>query len=365
MKSPFPFSGAGAGGPHTDESRRAPHAVGRDDAPCERIQLDLSAMIDGELDPSAVRRVLVHADACPACRGFLNGIRGQLRAHRAIAGVEPRADGAEWDDGWGDVPDRTHQIRDRLLHNRRQMARILYTLGRSHVLMGTSPAFTREVAEEPVPIPDVEQRGRALLAELECYGPEVEWVPAKELFASHGERSASDNLARGMRLLREALQLDADLHEARIYLGHALHIFGERDEARDEFARVLRHASDALVIGFATINLGNVFLEEGDVAASIPYFERVVELGLVAAEPRFFTAYFNLALAHGLLARFDSAERWFHRLYDEFPHKRRLVGIEIGKRRLLGAAIDRRAGQRQRWAAAFPEWFSVAGEVQQ
>ena len=50
--------------------------------PCLQIQADLSAMLDGELAASSVRRVMVHSDCCPSCRGFLDGIRMQARTHR-------------------------------------------------------------------------------------------------------------------------------------------------------------------------------------------------------------------------------------------------------------------------------------------
>src|SRR5690606_27447115 len=55
--------------------------------PCGQIQADLSAMLDGELDAPSVRRVMIHSDACPNCRAFLEGIRLQARAHRQLHAV--------------------------------------------------------------------------------------------------------------------------------------------------------------------------------------------------------------------------------------------------------------------------------------
>ena len=58
------------------------------DDPCLQIQADLSAMLDGELDASLVRRVMVHSDACPSCSSFLDGIRLQARAHHDMQAIE-------------------------------------------------------------------------------------------------------------------------------------------------------------------------------------------------------------------------------------------------------------------------------------
>lgn len=42
-------------------------------------------MVDGELDPEAIRQVTVHADACARCGAFREQARAQLLAHRALA----------------------------------------------------------------------------------------------------------------------------------------------------------------------------------------------------------------------------------------------------------------------------------------
>ena len=129
--------------------------------PCLPIQVDLSAMLDGELDAAIVRRGMVHSDVCSSCSSFLDGIRNQARAHRQLAtcqmidasrggvvgadvlerlGEEAAASGA-------DGPSRAaHELRQRLLENQRQLAKILYELGRGFVLMGVDPSFSRIVA---------------------------------------------------------------------------------------------------------------------------------------------------------------------------------------------------------------------------
>jgi hypothetical protein len=80
---PYRESQLGQAG-HLDARRQSlPGTPGQD--LCLPIQADLSAMLDGELDPAGVRRVTVHSDACSACRSFLDGIRQQVGLHRHFA----------------------------------------------------------------------------------------------------------------------------------------------------------------------------------------------------------------------------------------------------------------------------------------
>lgn len=369
--------------------------------PCLQIQVDLSAMLDGELEKASVRRVLVHADLCPSCRMFLQAIRTHVQAHADLhaifeggdlgtvdlepssgsgdAGawqVEPRqVDPRQVDPRQGDprqIGSRpagsrlATELRQKLLESRSALARILYELGRGHVLLGTSPNFYRAVAREPVPIPDVCMRGRSLLDEVNRLAPALandaarhEWVRARLLFDGSKLSSPRANLEKGVTLLREALVLSPRYHEARIYLGHAYHIEHERDLARHEFRVVLANTDDPIVRAFALENLGNVDLEEGFPDRAIPHFLALVESGVVTREPRFFTTYFNLALAHGLLAEFAACTEWLARLHDEFPHKRRIIGNELRTRSQFAAAVARRPDVAAAMARDFPVWFPI------
>src|SRR5690606_13666703 len=243
--------------------------------PCLQIQIDLSAMLDDELDQPSVRRVLVHADACPWCRMFLEGIRSQARAlvdlHAIFSGrplCEVQLDGGEHGAVAGDRPTTlAAELRQKLRESRDALARILYELGRGHVLMGTSPSFYRAVAREPVPIPDVCMRGRNLIDEVRRLAPALEseaagreWVRAKLLFETTQRRTPAESLEQGIQLLREVLLLRPRYHEARIYLGHAYHIRQDRDLARHEFRIVLADTTDLIMRAFALENLGNVDL---------------------------------------------------------------------------------------------------------
>jgi tetratricopeptide (TPR) repeat protein len=288
------------------------------------IQVDLSAMVDGELDPAGVRRVLVHADQCAQCRQFLDGVRMQVRLHRAVEASAPAEAPT--------APPALAGLRDLLATSRRKLARVLYELGRGHVLMGLSPEYSREVAKEPVPVPDMAQRGRNLLDEAaRAGGAAGDWVAAKDLFDGVACTAAA-SLDKGARLLRECLALDDGCHEARIYLGLAQHAAGRAPAARREFQRVLARAEDRRTRGFALLNLGNLMLEQGDADGAVDLLLQVVESGAIADQPQLGAAYFNLGLAHGLARRFAESAGWFRRMAAEMPHKQAWMRRELQQR---------------------------------
>ena len=292
--------------------------------PCLQIQIDLSAMLDGELDPASVRRVMVHSDVCPSCNAFLEGIRNQVRLHQHAAALANTPAG---------VDSGADRLREQLTVNRRKLAKILYELGRGFVLMGLSPDFSREVAREPVPVPDMAMRGRNLLDEVSraSGAAAAEWVAAMDLFDGQ-LRSPEENLSKGQRLLSECLSLEPDTHEARIYLGLVHHVRGQRGQARRQFQHVLDHSSDRLMRGYALSNLGTVHLDEGTCDAAVGVLLQLVESGILSDQPRLGTAIFNLAIAYGLKGQFAEAQHWFSRLHAELPHKRGLVGRELSRR---------------------------------
>lgn len=355
-----------------------PKATPQTSDPCLPIQADLSAMLDGELDAAVVRRVMVHSDACPKCSAFLNGIRNQARAQRTLAACgildsqvladdaareargEPFADAAL---GSRDGRVSADELRQRLLENQRQLAKILYELGRGYVLLGVNPSFSRVVAREPVPVPDMCLRGRNLLDEVERLSSREkihigqEWVRAKVLLSQRDVRDPVNNLAKGKRLLHEALALWPGYHEARIYLGHAYQVECRFSRAIDEFTRVLAESRNPVIRAFALENLGNLHLEQGRCEQAVELFVELVDSGIIAREPRFHTSYFNLALACGFLERFEDCEYWLGLLDAQFPHRRRALAAEFAKRSQFAAVVRRNEAWYLRFSARFPAWF--------
>lgn len=326
--------------------------------PCLQIQVDLSAMLDGELDTASVRRVMVHSDVCASCRAFLDGIRHQARLHRKLATVGEIGGKAPA----GSADAGVDRLREQLTANRRRLSRILYELGRCFVQMGLSPDFSREVAKEPVPVPDMAMRGRNLIDEITRSGDSVgpEWVTAKELFDGQ-LRSPEENLAKGQRLLTECLALDPSLHEARIYIGLVHYMRGQRSLSRKQFATVLDESQDRVVRGYALLNLGNLHLDEGDWDGAVALLLELVESGAAKEQPRMTpTAFFNLGLAYGWKGQFRDCLHWFGRLHEETPHRRAWAARELSRRSQFLHLI-RSHPEARMVAESFPAWFAAAG----
>lgn len=336
-------------------------------------------MLDGELDAASVRRVMVHSDLCPSCRRFLDSIRSLARTHRDLhtcltADGDAMVEMHVGADGRHKVTLQAAALRRQLTENRRQLARIFYELGRGFVLMGLSPSFSRVVAREPVPIPDMFQRGRNLIDEVSRLrdGPGVasapaeaqvgsdwgaEWVRARELFGTGRLGTPGENLAKGKELLGEALQLCPDFHDARIYLGHAHQLAGELASARDQFRAVLDDADDVCTRAFAQFNLGNVYLDAGELQLAAECFRELVDAGAVRERPMFGLIYFNLALTYGMQERFDECAAWLARLYAEMPHKRRMIADEFRSRAQFLGFLERHPGVYDSFSERFPCWF--------
>jgi tetratricopeptide (TPR) repeat protein len=324
--------------------------------PCLQIQVDLSAMLDGELEAAGVRRVMVHSDVCRSCREFLEGIRSQVRLHRRVAAaMVPATVGADSETECTSAA--TLRLREQLTANRRKLSKVLYELGRGFVLMGLSPDFSREVAKEPVPVPDMAMRGRSLLDEVArasgATGPE--WVAAKDLFDGQ-LRSVEENLGKGQRLLTECLALDDGCHEARIYLGLVHYVRGQRGTARKLFQQVLAQAQDPVMRGYALSNLGNIHMDEGDCDGAIQLLRELVDSGVLRQQPRMSTAYFNLAIAYGLKEQFAECLHWLSLFDAALPHRRNWVARELASRSQF-LHLVRSHPAAEPLARAFPGWF--------
>lgn len=320
-------------------------------------------MLDGELGASSVRRVMVHIEACDSCRGFFESIRQQAGAHRVLHESEHAVAVEVPAEAGGTMQIAADELRRQLLENRERLAKILYELGRGYVLMGLSPNFSRIVSKEPVPIPDVAQQGKHLVAEVErLHEGEVggEWVRAREAFGAAWNSSPEVRLDQGIALLREALLLAPDIYEIRIYLGHALHVAGYAERASEEFRSVLEGSEDLEARGFALLHLGNVHLESGRIPEAHARFSELVESGAVAQKPQLGPVYFNLALCSAFLGRAEECETWLERLDRDLPHRRRMIADEIARRPDFLQALSRDSEVYRRLEMRFPHWF---GEV--
>ncbi len=324
-----------------------------DHDPCRPIQLDLSCMMDGELGPAAVRRVLVHMEVCPKCRDFFAHLRRQVKAHQDPWGFMER--------GLGRSPSRAplkSGEKEKQLH----LAQIFYELGKAYVLLSVSPGFRREVAVEPVPVPD-EGDPEAQFLEKVLGGVRRgrrsdRWVMAQAVLEEQ-LKSEEGNLAKGTQLLEEALDIMPRFFEARIYLGHAKNLGGDLEGACDEFRRVLRAAKSLPIRGFALENLGNVYLQMRCYEDAARCFRRIVYGDVLSRDSRFFTSWFNLGLSYALLGRFEESLECFRNLHDGFPEKRKEAGEMLAGHKSLGRVLKENPAFAGALRRSAPEFFAA------
>jgi len=310
-------------------------------------------MMDGELDGGAVRRVLVHLEVCPRCRSFFRDLRRQIRGHRdawkMMAGLQGEMDGAG-----AQNPAQGAQAS-------RKLALVFYELGKAYVLVSISPSFRREVSSEPLPILSCRSRGQKLLdsylgADRPRARGEKRWNEVRNLLKGRlGDEKES--LRKGIRILEESLELDSELHHARIYLGHARNLAQDYEKACDEFRVVLRQSRQDLTRGFALENLGNTYLQMGELEDAARCFRRVVHGDIIESEPRFFTSWFNLGLTYGLQGKISKSMGCFQELHDNYTWKHSEVGEIITSHKELTVLMDQNEAFRSRLREMCPGFF--------
>lgn len=295
---------------------------------CLQIQVDLSAMVDGELEAASVRRATAHVDACSACRAFLEGIQRQAGLHRRLAAANaaggaaaPRRPAAQ-----GGV------LRGELTRRRAELARDLYERGRSAVLMGLSPDPVGHCKDVATPAPEASRRDRRPSDEPARAGEAVgDWDAMMQLLDAPLQ-TPEEHLARGQRLLSECLALEEANDGARIYLGLVHQARGQRALARKQLQRVVARSRDVTMRCFAQFNLSSICLDEGDCESAIRLLLELVASGAVERDERWKAAWLNLGLAYGLRGEFEESARWFRRLHEDGPGQRSSVARGLSRR---------------------------------
>jgi tetratricopeptide (TPR) repeat protein len=387
--------------------------------PCNAVQVDISAMLDGELDEARVRRVLVHIEICPQCRSFMQRLRGQIELHReawrldaapgkqeagqqedpldvsALSGVGGRAlpSPLEEDPFAGDLfedldeelfwgEEQEAELARLIEDGRERLAEVLYQLGRAYVLLTVNPAFFRILSKEPVPIPEFRLRGRAILdgvsggqdAPLDEDGqPMAGFAEARELLDGRLD-SEQDNLEKGRKLLEEALLLDPGRIPARIMLGHYYWQKLELDYAARLFRDVWRrtHAlgeqeprdpsTGVPLRCYALEHLGNIYIAEDLQYMALRIFRMLVDSGVMQIHANFSSCLLNLSYTCLQIGADEQGLQALLRLYRDFPSKRSEMGQIIGLRPDFLTLLDQESFA-ERLARACPEWFGPDAEL--
>jgi len=290
------------------------------------FQLDLSCMLDGELDEGRSARAMLHLEECPQCRDFFQDLRQQVRVHRDVADpdrlfarVAMLTGGEAYPDGL--VPSKLEAEAEAidLVH---RLATVFYQLGKAYVLAAIDPDFRTRVFEAAVPIAEAKTQGRGFVDGVVMKGREdaggLDWQRARHMLNGRLER-IEDPLEKGRRLLDEALTADPDHEEARLYQAFLFAHEGRHLDAAEQYREIFDTAVNESNRGHAAMQLGRMYGSQGSHRKAAICFRWVTMSGLADADDRFFGARFNLGKAYAMLGHKERALNAFETLLERHP----------------------------------------------
>lgn len=292
---------------------------------CDRFAADISALVDGELEPKAKTRLVSHMGDCDPCRDTFDGFRrlsrmGRLATEDLDAAVVDAIDPRKLFSGVTRclVDDKTLEL-----------SKLFYELGKAFALSANARLSERERqsvlgAARPIDLRSGESKARRLVreaSELETLGEHRR--PSGSLFRRSRrlfERRASDGaLVRARDFLQEALALDAERDEARLWLGFVFALGGRVDRARIEFRRVYVDGHSVAFRLMGLQSLGKLHSESGDYRRAAECFREVVADEAACSVPGLFPSFLNLAVNCAKAGLHDESVSHFAALTERFP----------------------------------------------
>jgi len=340
--------------------------IGELGAECVRFQLDLSCLVDGELNEKASARAIGHLEECEECRGFLQDARAQLRAHRDLADGEGLAE--RYAALIGAAPGgkvETIELVGRL-------ASIFYSLGKAYICTGLDPAYREKllghqyVYERAVTVTSTKNKGRGFVDGVLERGRSdiggIDWSSARHMLNGQLE-TISSPLEKGRRLLNEAIQADPSFEEPRLYLAFLDAKEGKRLRAARGFRRIFETGIIEANRAHAAVQLGLLFEEEEEYKKAIACNRWVLMSGVEERDARFFFVHFNIGMYYAHLGSPERSIASFRSLLDRHPDRVAETVALLRRSPLLQTAIDLQPGFSERLIRVCPELFELPGEL--
>ncbi len=311
------------------------------------FQLDLSCLLDGELDEGRSARAMLHLEECQVCHEFFKDLRQQVRVHRDVAdpdrlfariamitGSEQLPEGM--------IPSRLEaeaQAID-LVH---RLATVFYQLGKSYILAAIDPDFRTRIFEAATPIVETKNQGRGFVDGVLMGGDEevggLDWQEARHMLNGRLEKIESP-LEKGRRLLNEALSADPTHEEARLYQAFLFAHDGRELDAAEQYREIFNTAVNEANRGHAAMQLGKMYGAQKSYRKAATCFRWVTMSGLADADDRFFGARFNLGKAYAMLGQKERSLRTFEFLLARHPQRAAEVSRLFRSAPQLRAAIE-------------------------
>ena len=294
---------------------------------CLDFQADLSALVDGELEDEAATRAIAHLEICAGCHDFLDDTRSMVAMHRDIS--NPDALLMRFSALTGqEIMEQAESAK--LAH---RLATVFYQLGKAYVLAATNAQYRNDVFEPAVRVEFEKTRGRGFVDGVLASGrdgsSDIDWTEARHMLNGRLTKIES-TLEKGKRLLAEALAVDPDHEEARLYRAFVHSHEGHRMRAAEDLRYVFDTAMDESNRGHAAMQLGKLYGAEGDHKRALVCFRWVSISGLADANPRFFMARYNAAICHLRLGASDRSVQAFRALLDSQPSQAPRIAETLG-----------------------------------
>jgi len=325
---------------------------------CVQFQLDLSCLVDGELDEVAGASAIAHLEDCATCRMFFDDARAQVRAHRELA--DPEGLLARYSALLGACEGTDLESAGLV----QRLATVFYQLGKAYVLAGVDPGFKTRVFEKAAQVASLQTRGRGFVDGVLASGRNqlggVDWNEARHMLNGRLER-IQDPLVKGRRLLEEAVASDPEHEQARFYLAWLDVHEGKRIRASTTLRQLFRSSSSDELRAHAAVLLGKLLGEEGEHKKAVACNRWVVAVGLADRDPRFFYVHFNMGIHYAALEQRERSLAAFRGLLDRHPDRVAESAEFFRRSPRTQALIDRQPGFAEALLKTCPELFAVPG----
>ena len=366
---PVPGGGASRGSDPQglDSQGLADDGLARLTADCVRFQLDLSCLVDGELDEKASARAITHLEECPECGNFFGDVRKQVRAHRSLTQDDVTEAGGlveQYTALVGAAPQGDVETIE-LVH---RLASIFYQLGKAYICTGQDDEYREKllghqyVYERAVHVSSTKNKGRGFVDGVLQRGQGdtdrggVDWTNARHMLNGQLE-SIRSPLEKGRRLLAEALQADPSFEEPRLYLAFLDGKEGKHLKAARGFRQVFDTGVDEANRAHAAVQLGLLYEDEEEFKKAIAFNRWVLISGVERRDPRFFFVHFNIGKYYAHLGMRERSLASFRRMLDRHPDRIEDAVALFRRAPLLQEAIDLQPGFGERLVQVCPELF--------
>ena len=291
---------------------------------CRDFVIDINAFVDEELVGDDLARVMGHVQDCDGCQDYMDALRDLSAAHRvATARIDEEVVGQLDPRGLF-----TSITRDLLEEKQGALARLFYELGKAYVLIGNreaDPADRQTVAttSRALDVRSAESKARRTLNEAEGLASAGQHERASSLFKRSrrlfgtSRWAGSGALAKGRAYLEEALAIEPELDEARLYLGFQHHVADRLDRARLEFRKVHRDGRKLEHRLMALHWLGRLHANQGDYQRAVECDEEV--LRNQPSDADLFPYLMNLVVNSIKAGRVDDSCRHLETLEERYP----------------------------------------------